>query len=1050
LKAFTGANRALHDPDFHEFSRIFNYIFYLNILKRRMKTMGKISTYLIIVLIAIFSSQQLFGAGGTIQGKVVDVTTGEPLAGANVFIEGTSIGTASNLEGEYVLLNIPPGHYTLKVTYIGYNSVTYEINVQVDRAVVQYVAMEAVVVEGSEVVVTAQAVGQKGAINQQLAARNIVNVVSSARIQELPDANAAESIGRLPGVSLLRSGGQATQVVIRGISPEYSQITIAGVPVPSNESQRQIDSRDREGSRFGGGRGVDMRMISSSSLDKIAVYKTNTPDMDAAVLGGTVDLGIRKARKSVVEPTAPGEILKLPYLPAISFGTQGGFNDLTDEYNNYKFDLSLERRFLDERLGVYVQGIVQEQNFTSNRLDANYTQIAKTINPDSLALSDLNLYFFPRQEKRVNGTITFDYEIPNGNLAFTNVFSQSRSNTNHFRQQYGLQRGGNNIHYYANQSPNKLNLVTNIINYNQKLPLVDINATFSHSYAENIFPDSYEITFEQLSVGTDQIDEELPPVEIAELAYQRVIEEEMDLRTVFTSNSFTRQRELRGALDLSREFSLADFLALEVKAGGIYAYTDRSHDYDRGYGSVWFGEIGERIVEAYPWLETEYGISSETNARLYITPFYDPTIKFGNYLGGDFAFDNRLSLDYMRRIKGIVVDYGNNLDAAPTGGAGAWVPDMFGNQQSDYSGEEDRSAGYLMGTFHIGQTVSLMAGVRYQNLTTAYRANRFYNASVSNPYPQELQHIDTTMTKTHAYWLPGLNIKFSPVSWLSIRGAYSNTLAYPNFRAIIPIINVFTGRVNWNNVDLKPIRSENFDLQLSVYNNELGLFTFGGFRKNIDDFVFFEYGRIHNPEDYEGLHDVPQYPKLNTKAYEIATYYNNPNRVELWGIESDWQTHFWYLPGVLSGLVLNVNYTHVFSEAKYPHTIVGNSGFPLFQPTYTDTIYTDRLINQPDDIVNVSLGYDYKGFSILVSTIYQSAIFNSTNFWNGLRTDKKEYLRWDIVVRQKLPWYNMETFLNLNNLNGENDTFIVRGNHFRDIDESYGLTAELGFRVFFR
>jgi TonB-dependent receptor len=351
-----------------------------------------------------------------------------------------------------------------------------------------------------------------------------------------------------------------------------------------------------------------------------------------------------------------------------------------------------------------------------------------------------------------------------------------------------------------------------------------------------------------------------------------------------------------------------------------------------------------------------------------------------------------------------------------------------------------------MGTFKVGQTVTFMTGVRYQNLTTSYRANRFYNASASNPYPNELPHIDTTVIKTHGYWLPAVNIKFDPLPWLSLRGAYTNTLAYPNFRAIIPIIDVYTSSVDWNNTDLKPIRSENFDLQVSVYNNEMGLFTFGGFLKRIDDFVFYQSGYINNPADYPGL-QPKQYPKLNTKGYSINTYYNNPNRVELWGIETDWQTHFWYLPGVLSGLVLNINYTHTFSDAKYPYTIVGSTGYPNYKPIYTDSTYKDRLIKQPDDIINASLGWDYKGFSALFSMIYQSAIFNSTDYWNALRTDKAEYLRWDIVMKQKLPWYNMEVFMNLNNLNGENDTYVVRGNKFNDTDESYGLTAEIGFRI---
>ncbi len=281
--------------------------------------------------------------------------------------------------------------YTLKVSYIGYEPKTIQLTLKENEHLEENIQLEGVAVATGEVVVTAQASGQNAAINQQLASSNIVNVVSSARIQELPDANAAESIGRLPGISLIRSGGQATQVVIRGISPQYNQITIAGVPIPSNESGRQINSDDPLGSRVGGGRGVDMRMISSSSLAGIEVYKTNTPDMDADVLGGTVNLGIRKASKGISERP-----LGLSYLPGISISAQGGYTNLTSEYNNYKFDLSLERRFLDERFGVFVQGIVQQQNFTSDHLDATYSQPNSVTNPGYLPLTDLNLYFTPR------------------------------------------------------------------------------------------------------------------------------------------------------------------------------------------------------------------------------------------------------------------------------------------------------------------------------------------------------------------------------------------------------------------------------------------------------------------------------------------------------------------------------------------------------------------------------------------------------------------------------------------------------------------------------
>ena len=113
-----------------------------------------------------------------------------------------------------------------------------------------------------------------------------------------------------------------------------------------------------------------------------------------------------------------------------------------------------------------------------------------------------------------------------------NIFSQSKSASSYWRQQYGLARGGNNIHYYVHNSPEELNLISNILSYNQKTSLVNIDAALSHSYSENISPDQWDLQFEQLSVGTNTIDDKLPPEAIAEQAYNMVKMDEMNLRRV--------------------------------------------------------------------------------------------------------------------------------------------------------------------------------------------------------------------------------------------------------------------------------------------------------------------------------------------------------------------------------------------------------------------------------------------------------------------------------------------------------------------------------------
>jgi len=99
-------------------------------------------------------------------------------------------------------------------------------------------------------------------------------------MQELPDANAAEAIGRLPGISLQRDAGEANKVVVRGLSPKYVNVTLEGLKMPST------DMNDRS---------VDLSMIQTESLGGVEVNKSLRPDMDADAIGGTVNLRLAKA-----------------------------------------------------------------------------------------------------------------------------------------------------------------------------------------------------------------------------------------------------------------------------------------------------------------------------------------------------------------------------------------------------------------------------------------------------------------------------------------------------------------------------------------------------------------------------------------------------------------------------------------------------------------------------------------------------------------------------------------------------------------------------------
>ena len=110
-----------------------------------------------------------------------------------------------------------------------------EITVSANETFEQDLALDYKTIEGKTIEVTAQARGQMDAINKQLKAKSIKNIISSDRIQELPDANAAEAVARVPGVSIRREGGEGNKVVISGLSPKYNKITVNGTNLASTD-----------------------------------------------------------------------------------------------------------------------------------------------------------------------------------------------------------------------------------------------------------------------------------------------------------------------------------------------------------------------------------------------------------------------------------------------------------------------------------------------------------------------------------------------------------------------------------------------------------------------------------------------------------------------------------------------------------------------------------------------------------------------------------------------------------------------------------------------
>jgi TonB-dependent receptor len=686
----------------------------------------------------------------------------------------------------------------------------------------------------------------------------------------------------------------------------------------------------------------------------------------------------------------------------------------------------VDARFLDQRLGVLVQANIERRNRSDDVLGASYYVNSPVLGQFNQPLiSSVNTSENTRDRKRVGGTLVLDYVLPEGKINFTNFFNAGDTKQQVRTEAFNV---GGDKNYTMVDTRTKLNILTNILSFEQSLGFLKVEAKFSHSYSENKLPTNLTVTFYE-PASLNNADPKLPPSAIPPFAKNN-----LDLTVLQGMGEYSQtsqDRDYAAALNFQFDANLSDQITNTVKFGGKYRHKSRSYDYDGSDGAWHLGSAQDSrqwILDTFPWMKERIpGITGSAN--MPITLFADPNYKYSTFFGGEYKFGTPIDIGLMWKV----------LDVARAHGTlEAYHHNEFSSNANDYSGTEDGAAGYVMADVNIGPLIKLIPGVRYERLKTSYTAPRGTSAvtGVRYYYP----HRDTTMDRTHDFWLPMVHLRFKPLDWCDVRFAYTQTLTYPDFTSIIPKIDIGLSAVDWRNVDLKPARSQNFDLYASFYSTSVGLFTAGAFLKRIDDLIFYAANRvILDPSKYEGIGPG------QTNLF-ISTYLNNPNPVDLWGLEFDLQTHFWYLPEPFKGLVLNVNYTHVFSEAKYPQTNVYTTYFPRFTKTIVDTFYNARLVNQPRDIANLSIGYDYERFSARVSMLYTSDIFSTPNFWQDLNQNTSKYIRWDLSVEQELPWFGLQVFFNLNNINARHDQVLVQGSQFPASEQDYGLTADLGLR----
>lgn len=164
---------------------------------------------LLIILIPFFVYP---GTTGKLSGTIKDANTGEPLVGANVIIEGTNFGAATNVEGKYVILNISPGKYSIKFSFIGYETLVMQgVTIVVDQTTLLQVELRPQTIEVDEVIVVAKTpLIQKDVTSS-------ISVITREEIDALPVSTFTELLSLQAGVtgsgsSLHVRGGRSNEV----------------------------------------------------------------------------------------------------------------------------------------------------------------------------------------------------------------------------------------------------------------------------------------------------------------------------------------------------------------------------------------------------------------------------------------------------------------------------------------------------------------------------------------------------------------------------------------------------------------------------------------------------------------------------------------------------------------------------------------------------------------------------------------------------------------------------------------------------------------------
>jgi TonB-dependent receptor len=947
---------------------------------------------------------------GTITGKVTD-PRGVPISRASVGIAGTSLTTETDDEGRYYLADVPAGQVNLTASSVGYGDLAEPVDLAPGATVRRDFRVGSEIVQMGAMVVEGSREGQARALTDQKNATNLMTVVSSDAVGKFPDAYVGDALRRLVGIVVEEDQGEATGVTIRGIEPDFNNITINGQEVAATGTPGGGTSNVAS-------RPVPLDTFSVDVIDSIEVAKATTPDMDGEGLGGAVNVKMKTAfSRGARELSASGEYT---------------YADLGKGSEGYRGTLSYSDIFGSERnLGLL--GAV-----TREKRDRVVQKVYGTQYSSTGLLQRSRANGYSQTLTRTSYMANFDYKFrPQTTISLKTQYSDYDDESGYNRAQIHADQGRYQNEFVRDHRFRKLYSLD--LSGETRFGRNTLKVGGLYSYSDEDKPENQKHVFRTannaVKLTFDQTDWIDPYPVLSTFTSGDGLPTTTAEKALFPLNEAkfrgNYQEETRSTFyaDFTRDFEL---LAYPTKLKLGTKYTEHKK-FDNAWAYV-FGATS--TILNYNYFPDQAPTKIRDHWNVYSL---DMSKMLALFNGPDR--DTYLAYNPQASISDSVVE--------------------------DFSAKESVAALYASLASNI-QRLRLEGGVRFERAegtftNYGYDENAFSAlptkaAFIGNgadpvaPYPNVIKVVKGKGSFTN--YLPSIHGRYTITPDLIVHSAVSTNVGRPKFTDVAGIAS-FRASTNLDgsqftlttgNPNLKAATATSYDLTFSYYGlKPLGLFEFGGFYKTIDKRVYKEVTtRAATQEDYDRYHTATNGLDVGDPIDVVAR--GNAKGTKVYGLEADWRMELRFLPNPLNGLGVGANFTYAESEETIPYIQTLPTTAPS-QPARAGQKVAFPM--QARNSGSAYISFQKWGFDGRVAGTYTGRRLAS---WSDSNAANDQYwrARWrvDLIGAYALSrrWSVTASLINLTD-----DPAVLYTNPYRLVNsEFYGRTGRIGVRYFFR